>query len=117
MRIDISDFIRKTTLIERRHHFALESYSRAAGNKMEAYAKKNYRWNPYRTHRARDGINSSVDWVNPTRLKLSLRSAADYGIYLEFVNFRHKGRLSIWWPTVQRFKPEILQGWANAINK
>lgn len=116
MRTDISGFIRQTTLIERRNYFALESYSRAAGNKMVVYAKKNKRWTD-RTRRAKDGINSSVEWVNSTRLKLSLRSAADYGIYLEFVNFRHKGRLSIWWPTVQRFKPEILQGWANAINK
>lgn len=116
MRVDISGFIRQTTLIEQRNRYALEAYSKAAGNKMVKYAKQNKRWTD-RTHRAKDGITTSTAWTSGTKLKLSLHSQAEYGIYLELVRFKHKGRLSIWWPTVQRFKPEILQGWANALSR
>lgn len=117
MRTDISRFLRATTQMEKRHALALETYARAAGNKMVAYAKRNYPWNRNRTHTARDGIGSSVHWIGANRLKLSLTSQADYGIHLELVTFKHKGRLSIWWPTVQRFTPEILRGWANAVKR
>lgn len=116
MRTDISGFIKATNQIQQRNRFALQTYGRVAGNKMVAHAKRNYPWSPDRTHNARDGINSSTEW-NGDRLRIILRSQMHYGIYLEFVNFKHKGRLSIWWPTVQRFAPEILQGWADAINK
>jgi len=117
VRTDISRFLQRTTELQRRHDFALEAYSRAAGNKMVAYAKRNYPWSRYRTHSARDGIGSSVHWTGQHRIKLSLTSQMSYGIYLEYVNFAHKGRLSIWWPTVERFAPEILRGWASAVSK
>lgn len=116
MRTDISHFVRRMAEIERRNAFALEVYSRSAGNKMVAFAKRNRPWQD-RTRAAKDGITSSVQWVMPTRLRINLHSQRDYGVYLELVNFAHKGRLSIWWPTVQRFKPQILQGWADSINK
>jgi hypothetical protein len=117
MRTDISRFLRATTQMEKRQAYALESYARVAGNKMVAYAQKNYPWDPNRTHTARDGIGSSVHWIGANRLKLSLTSQADYGIHLELVNFKHKGRLSIWEPTVKRHRTEILRGWANAVSK
>ena len=40
-----------------------------------------------------------------------------YGVYLENVKFRHKGRLAILYPTVKKMAPEIIQGWARVISK
>lgn len=116
MRIDISDFLRQMSAIERRHAFALEAYGKAAGSKMVAQAKRDRPWTD-RTRSAKDGIHFSAEWSQPTRLQVSLRSQMNYGIYLEYVNFKHKGRLSVWWPTVQRMSPEIIKGWANAVSK
>jgi hypothetical protein len=115
MRTDISNFIRTMTAIEQRHAYALESYSKAAGNKMVAYARRNRPWKD-RTYEAKFGIYQSTQWLSE-RMQISLHSAAEYGIYLEFVDFAHKGRLSIWWPTVQRMAPEIIRGWADAISR
>lgn len=115
MRVDISRFIHTMTDIEKRHAYALESYSKAAGNKMVAYAKRNRPWAD-RSRAAKEGISASAQWMGE-RMKISLHSAMHYGIYLEFKQFTHKGRLSIWWPTVQRMSPEIIQGWANAISR
>lgn len=116
MRTDISGFLRQTDAIARRHAYALEVYGRAAGNKMVAYARQNRPWKD-RSRSAKDGIHSDVQWTLPTRLTIRLKSQMSYGIYLEYVTFAHKGRLSIWWPTVQRMQPEILKGWADAVSK
>lgn len=115
IRTDVSRFLAGLQLNQRRLSFALESYGKAAGAKMVKYAKQNAPWEN-RTRHAREGIYYRAQWETATRLRLGLHSQMDYGIYLEFVNFRHKGRLSIWWPTVQRHSNEIYQGWANAIN-
>lgn len=81
---------------------------------MVRYAQRNYPWARNRTHAARDTISAEAEWPNRNQLRLSLRSGVNYGIYLEFVKFKHKGRLSIWWPTILRHKEEILAAWAKA---
>lgn len=115
LRTDVSRFLAGLQLNQRRLSFALESYGKAAGAKMVKYAKQNKPWENH-TRDARDGIFYRAQWETATRLRLGLHSQMDYGIYLEFVNFAHKGRLSIWWPTINRHSSEIYQGWASAIN-
>lgn len=116
MRTDISNFVRTTAAIERRHAFAVEAYGKAAGNKMVAYAKRNHPW-ANRTHNAQNTITATTGWTGGNRLRVNLHSGVNYGVYLEYKTFKHKGRLSIWWPTVQRHKLEILRGWARAVSK
>lgn len=115
IRFDVSRFVASLHDNQRQVNFALESYAKPAGAKMVKSAKQGAPWEN-RTRAARDGIGYRTEWESPTRLRLGLTSAVDYGVYLEFVNFAHKGRLSVWWPTINRHSNEIYQGWANAIN-
>lgn len=115
IRTDVSKFLASLEVNQRRMSFALESYAKAGGAKMVKYAKQNAPWEN-RTRAARDGIAYKTEWETATRLRLNLTSGVNYGIYLEFVNYAHKGRLSIWWPTINRHSSEIYQGWASAIN-
>lgn len=114
--LDASDFLKKMSAIKKKHRHAIETYGKAAGNKMVKYAKKNAPWTD-RTHQARNSIRSDTEWNDRNKLKINLISGEDYGIYLEYVNFKHKGRLSIWWPTVNKHKEEILKGYAEIIKK
>lgn len=116
MRTDISDFVSKLTAAERRHHFALEAYGKAAGNKMNNYAKANHPWHN-RSKNCQNGMQGVTEWQGPYRLKVGLFAREEYAWYLERRNFPHAGRLETWWPTIQRFKPEVLRGWAQAVSK
>lgn len=114
-RTDVSKFLASLEVNQRRVNFALEGYAKAAGAKMVKDAKRNHPWKN-RTRAAQDTIGTKTEWETSTRLRLGLTSGVHYGVYLEFVNFAHKGRLSIWWPTINKHSTEIYQGWANAIN-
>lgn len=86
-----------------------------AAAKMVAYAKSNKPWVD-RSKSARDTISSSVEWNN-NNLKISLTSGVNYGIYLEFVCFKHKGRLSIWWPTINAHRDRVLRSFSTALRR
>lgn len=116
MRTDISRFIRGMDRIHRRHKFALEAYGKAAGVKMNNFAKANHPWHN-RTYNTQNTMGSQTDWTSPDHLKVSLTTGTHYSTYLEFKVFKHRGRLATWWPTVQRFKPEVLRGWAEAVSR
>ena len=112
---DVSRFLRSLDINKRRLNFALESYAKSAGAKMVKYAKQNHPWEN-RSRAAQDSIGYKTEWETTTRLRLGLTSGVHYGVYLEFINFAHKGRLSIWWPTINKHSNEIYQGWAKAVN-
>jgi hypothetical protein len=111
LRFDYSDFNRKLSLIEQRQLFAIETYGKVAGNKMVAYAKRSHPWTN-RTYMAQNTITTSQGW-NGHLYQIRLHGNMYYDVYLEFKVFRHKGRLSIWFPTVRKFTPEVIQAWAD----
>lgn len=113
MRIDASSFKAALKSNERRTLYAIEAYGQAAGNKMLGYAKRKAPWTD-RTHSARNTMSASSGWTGG-RYRVTLSGGVRYAVYLELVNFRHKGRLSILWPTVRALGPEIISAWANRI--
>jgi len=110
LRFDYSDFQRKLTAIQQRQLFAAEAYGKTVGNKMVAYAKRNHPWTN-RTYTAEREITTSTRWQGRI-LQIRLHGNVHYHLYLEFKRFRHKGRLSIFFPTVRKIAPEAIQGWA-----
>lgn len=130
--VDTSGAERALTQIEQRTLFAVESYGKAAGTKMVAYARRNRPWRD-RSRAARDSIGYQVLRGNGqvasgvaggrimTRqiavqgILVGLTAGPYYSLYLETLTFRHAGRLAIWWPTVQAMQPEILRAWADRV--
>jgi len=110
LRVDTSGFVRGMNQELQRRTYIAETYGKAAGNKMVAYAKRNHPWTN-RTYMAQNTITSSAQWYGHV-LRIGLHSGVNYGVYLEFKRFKHKGRLSIFFPTVRAMTPEILAGWA-----
>lgn len=113
LRTNPTAHLRRLTQIQQRQLYAIQAYGKVAGNKMVRYAKANRPWQD-RTHMAKNAIATSTSW-HSGRLRVNLHSGMHYGIYLEFKRFKHKGRLSIWFPTVRKLSPEILAAWANRI--
>lgn len=93
----------------------LNHQAQAAGAKMVQYAKRHRPWTD-RTRSARDTIASSTEWRRG-KLKISLTIGINYGIYLEFVQFKHKGRLSIFWPTINAHRAEVLRSFAASLGR
>ena len=112
-RLDGSSFLRALKSNEQRTLYAIEAYGKAAGNKMLAYAKHNAPWTD-RTHSARNTLSVSSAWYGG-RYRITLHGGVRYAVYLELVQFRYKGRLSILWPTVAKLGPEIVRAWAERI--
>ena len=101
--------------IRDRQLYAVQTYGQAAGDKMTAYAKKNAPWTD-RTHTARNTISSSVTLLK-NRVRVNLESGVRYGVCLEYAKFAHRGRLSVWWPTVEKLAPDIVRAWAERVRK
>ena len=115
LRFDPAAHIRQLTQLHNRQMYALETYGKAAGGRMVRYAKANRPWAD-RSHMARNTISSSTAWM-AGRLRISLHGGMSYDIYLEFVRFRRKGRLAIWFPTVRKLSPEIISAWADRMKE
>ncbi len=116
MMTDISNAQQRLASIRSRHKEQLKLLADVQGKKMTVYAKANYKWRAH-THNASNSIGSECKWKDSNKLRLSLTSGVNYGIYLEYVNFRQKGRLSIFWPTLNRHKPELLRQWRMALRR
>lgn len=110
LRFDAKQVLKRFSEIEQRQLFAIETYGKAAGNKMVADAKRHHPWTN-RTAMAQNTIASHTKW-HGAKLRVNLTSGVHYGVHLEFKRFKHKGRLSIFFPTVKKFEPEVLKAWA-----
>lgn len=110
MRTDTSAFRQALGAREKRALFAIQSYGQAAGNKMLAHAKRNKPWTD-RTHSAKNTMRTTTGWEG-ARYRVSLHGGVRYAVFLELKTFRHKGRLAILWPTVEKLGPEIIRAWA-----
>ena len=115
LRFDPSRMIAKLTEIERRHVYGVQAYGKAVGTRMVKHAKRERPWTD-RTHAAKNRMDSTQEYSG-NKLRINLHGRMHYHVYLEFVNFKHKGRLSIFWPTVEAIQPEALEGWAEVVSK
>lgn len=113
MRYDGSGVVRALTAIEQRHLFGIQAYGNAVGTKLVKYAKTNRPWTD-RTYTAKNRIETSTA-PSTKGVRVNLHGRVYYHVYLEFVDFKHKGRLSIFWPTIEKVQPEALQGWAKVV--
>ena len=115
LRFDASRLSAALNKIEQRHVYGVQSYGHAVGTRMVQYAKRNRPWTD-RTHAAKNRIDSTQEYKG-SKLRVNLHGRMFYHIFLEFVDFRHKGRLSIFWPTISAIAPEALEGWAEVVRK
>lgn len=115
MRTDISGFARALEAREKRTMYAIEAYGQTAGNKLVAYAKRNKPWTD-RTHTAKNTMRQTTGWQDG-RYRITLHGGVYYAVYLELKTFKHKGRLAILWPTVNKLGPEIVRAWAERIRR
>ena len=116
VRFDVSDAVRQLNDTQQRTLYACLSYGKASANKMVKYAKQHRPWTD-RTHLAKNSINGGARQFSSGRVRIELAHGVKYGVYLELVNFRHKGSLAIIEPTVQKLAPEIVRGWAQIVQK
>lgn len=110
LRVDPGNFLRGMSQVQQRQLFAIETYGKAVGNKMIAHVKKSHPWHN-RTYSAERTATSSAEWHGNV-MRIALSSGVSYGVYLEFKRFKHVGNLAIYFPTVRKFAPEALAGWA-----
>lgn len=109
---DIGDVLKNMAVINDKVEKATHLYAETAGKKMEADAKRNAHWAD-RTGLTRQGLNAEVvKTTSGTDIRIS--SPAYQFKYLELA---HEKKYAIAWPTVKKFKGEVLIGWANVISK
>ena len=89
---------------------ALGLYADTAAQKMVAHAKPNARWTDHTTN-ARESISGGHYWRGNT-LVVRLSGGMEYSVYLELANEK---RYAILRPTVERFAPEILEGYQGLV--
>lgn len=111
-KVDPSQVIKGLVQAEQKTRAAALAYAKAAGAKMVAYAKQNRPWED-RSHNARDTIDSEAKWIGDVCI-VELRGNMSYSVYLEMAMEK---RWAILWPTVNKMKDEIYQGYAKAIIK
>lgn len=116
IRVETQEHLRKLTEVQSRTLFACLTYGKAAANKLVRTAKLTYRWEG-RTHLAKDTLNGGASEIAPGRVRVELAHGMRYGVYLETVRFRHKGRLAILYPTVKKLAPDILRGWVTIVGR
>lgn len=115
IRFDASGVLRQLNEIDRRHSAAAVAYGKTVANKMVKYAKKNRPWTD-RTHTAKNSIIGESG-ATGSGVRVELHGNVYYHAFLEFRNFSHAGRLSIFWPTITAIEPEALAGWAKVVSK
>jgi hypothetical protein len=81
--------------------------------RVEAQARRNARWTD-RTTNARSGLSGTYQVAasgagGGGTFTINLAHSVPYGIYLETVNFTHKGRLNIIKPTMDQLGPQFFK--------
>lgn len=91
---------------------AIIKYMQGQCDELEAYMKKNAKWND-RTGNARRGLKADLE-ENDNYVKIELKHTVDYGVYLEYAM---ETRYSILEPTSRIRGPYVIRGLQNLINK
>ncbi|MCM0648634.1 hypothetical protein NBE98_09635 [Clostridium swellfunianum] len=108
----IDDVLNKMNSLNNKVDRATQLYAESAAKKMEAFMKKKAPWTD-RTALTRQGLNARVFRTSSGK-EIRLSSPTEQFKYLELAN--EKG-YAIAWPTIQRFKGEVIKGWAEMISR
>jgi len=110
LNLNINDVLRNMTVIEAKVERASQLYAETAGQKMEVDMKRNAKWSD-RTGLTRQGLNAKVSKTVGGR-DIVLSSPTNH---FKFLELAHEKKYAIAWPTIQKWKGEVLSGWANMI--
>ncbi len=111
-KLDASKFYNGMAEKELKTLAALKLYGETAGQKLEAYAKKNRPWKDH-TSNAKNSIQGGADW-HGDKIDVYVSGNTNYFPRLEF---DFEKRFSVLWPTIEMMSPEILRGMNNLLNK
>ncbi len=107
---NLDDVFKKMNEINTKVDKASQLYAETSGKKMEADMKKNKPWED-KTGLTKQGLNAKIV-KTPSGRDIMLSSPTNQFKYLELA---HEKKYAIAWPTVQKWKGEVLSGWANVI--
>ncbi len=98
--------------VDKKAQAAVEMYAKNQAKRLESYAKKDAPWTD-RTGMARKSLNAITSKTN-TGIRITLAHGVDYGIWLELANEK---RFAIIKPTIELRGNEVLEGYANLLDK
>lgn len=104
---DTAQFSRALGDLERRTLFGMQTYAQQAAATLESDAKATAPWVD-RTGHARGGIRGTSERSGGV-IRIALSGSVRYLVYLELA---HKKKWAVLWPTMERNKDRILQGFA-----
>ena len=107
---NINDVLKRTLYIQEKVIFGCTKYAETAANRMVTDAKRNAKWTD-RTGLSRQTIDSQVTYENGI-VVIRLRGNTAQFQYLEYAMEK---RFAILHPTVEKFTPSVLRGWANTV--
>ena len=108
---DIKDILEKTLYAQQKIISGCQHYAEDAGGRMLTDAKLHAKWTD-RTGQSRQTM--TMDVVNDAGvIAIQLRGNTPQFQYLEYAMEK---RFAILNPTVEKWTPEVLKGWANTIN-
>jgi len=108
---DIKDVLEKTIYAQQKVISGCQHYAKSAGNQMLADAKHNARWTD-RTGLSRQTMDMIV--VNENGIiTIQLRGNTPQFQYLEYAMEK---RFAILNPTVEKWAPQVLRGWAETVS-
>lgn len=111
-RFDIKNALEQMVRVSEKFEKASQLYADTAGKKMVAHAKKNATWTD-RTSLSRNTIDNAVE-KDYGQINIVLRGNTEQFKYLELSNAK---KFAILWPTITKYKGEIVQGWGTFLNK
>ena len=116
VRFETAAHLQRLAEIQKKTLFACQTYGKAAAMKMVKEAQKGHKWADH-SHHAKNSINGGAEAQTLHKISIRLSMGANYGVFLELKNFKHKGRLAILFPTVKKMAPEVLAGWAEVVKR
>lgn len=110
--ININNLLDGIAAVDKKAQAAVEMYARNQAKRLESYAKKNAPWTD-RTGMARKSLNATTSKTN-NAIRITLAHGVDYGLWLELA---HEKRFAIIKPTINTKGKDILQGYADLLDK
>lgn len=98
--------------VDKRAQAAVEMYAKNQAKRLESHAKQDAPWTD-RTGMARKSLNATTSKTS-TGIRITLAHGVDYGMWLELANEK---RFAIIKPTIELRGNEVLEGYANLLDK
>lgn len=103
--VDTKSFLKGMAQLESKVKTGVTLQGKVAADKMASYAKMTAPWTD-RTGLARKSISPYTKWEDASNFRVGISGGMDYSPYLEFCNDK---KFAILYPTVLRYKNEVLR--------